>query len=64
MIERDVHGVVTYTMDGIRLHRANGPAILVNDDTWIWWLRGKWHRYYGPGDSAGCWGIHGEMIKR
>ena len=45
-------------------HRANGPAVIVDDGSWGWLLHGQWHRYYGPQNSDdGWWYLHGEQIE-
>ena len=52
-----------YRLDG-RMHRVNGPASIWDDESkWVWWLRGRWHRYYGPCSSYGCWCIQGRLVK-
>lgn len=51
-----------------KLHRSNGPSVIWEDGQrkWVWWLRGKWHRYYGPCcflGGYGNWIIHGKRIQ-
>ena len=40
-----------------KLHRSDGPAIILADGTQAWWLKGKLHRTDGPAviDADGDW---------
>ena len=51
---------ITYRLNGLR-HRPNGPAIILINGGWSWWLHGERHRYYGPIiHYTTQWAIHGD----
>lgn len=54
--------VIVRTPDG-ELHKVNGPALVMRDGRWDWYLFDVWHRYYGPQDNDNEWWIHGGWIK-
>lgn len=63
MLEQFVDGhSIRYRLDG-KLHRANGPAIIWSESSWVWHRNGERHRYYGYCTSYGGWYMHGRVIK-
>jgi hypothetical protein len=49
----------------VMLHRADGPAIIREDGTQTWFLKGKMHRADGPAfinpNGAHSWYLNGKM---
>lgn len=45
------------------VHKPHGPYWDSRTRDWVWWLNGKWHRYYGCQSFMRGWWIHGKRIK-
>lgn len=58
----DENGAEWWYNDERKLHRENGPAIILNNGTKVWVKNGEWHREGGPAveyaDGSTIWMIN------
>lgn len=47
-IQIDLYGNIHFYNEHGRHHRVDGPAVVYDDGSNIWYVNGKRHRIYGP----------------
>jgi len=61
----DEFGTITYTKNG-KLHRKDGPAVILLDGTLFWYKDGERHRKDGPAviyaNGTGLWFKNGKEV--